>query len=298
MFGYVLPSGDSMSEAAKAQFQGAYCGLCHTLGRHYGWAGRMILNYDMTFLAMLLAEGEGTLCTHRCAMHPIKGRTCACGDTAAFDKAAHCSVVLTWWQVQDGIADHGFFGGLKYRLAALVLRRAYKKAKQQVPQFDEHTRRQLEKLARLEQEKCPLLDAPADAFASLLAEAAQQVEDGARRRILSQLFYHLGRWIYLIDAADDLKKDAVSGSYNPLLYRFCVTDGTLDAPSRQELSATLDSSVRAMAAAFELWDFGAYGAVIESTVYQGLYAVGTAVLDGTFRRVRRPLRKKETNLYA
>lgn len=298
MFGYVLPSGESMNEAAKAQFQGAYCGLCHTLGRHYGWVGRMILNYDMAFLAMLLSKGEGELCTRRCAVHPVKGRACACEGGDGFDTAAHCSVVLTWWQIQDGIADHGFFGGIKYRLAALLLRRAYRKARTLVPDFDEHTRLHLEQLAALEQEKCPSLDAPADAFATLLSGAAQQVEDGPHRRILAQLFYHLGRWIYLIDAADDLEKDAKSGSYNPLLHRFSLSEGRLDDAARCDLSLTLDSSIRAMAAAFELWDFGAYNGVIESTLYHGLYAVGTSVLDGTFRRVRRSLRKKETQPYA
>lgn len=298
MFGYVLPSGESMNEAAREQFQGAYCGLCHALGRHYGWRGRLILNYDMAFLAMLLSEGSGALCRKRCVMHPLKGRSCACEDSDAFDTAAHCSVVLTWWQLQDGIADRGFFGGLKYRGAALLLRRAYGKARTLVPEFDVHTRSQLQKLAALEQERSPSLDAPADAFATLLSGAARQVAEGPYRRILSQLLYHLGRWIYLIDAADDLRDDVKSGSYNPLLYRFSLPDGELDDAARHDLSVTLDTSIRAMAAAFELWDFGAYGAVIESTVYHGLYAVGTAVLNGTFRRARRPLHKKETKRYA
>lgn len=297
MFGYVLPSGEYMSEAAKEQFQGAYCGLCHTLGQHYGLAGRMILNYDMTFLAMLLSEGQGRLCKKNCALHPVKGRLCACGEEV-FDTAAHCSIVLTWWQLQDGIQDHGFFGGLKYRFAALFLRRAYDKARKFVPDFDCKTQEHLRTLASLEAERCPSIDAVADTFAQLLSGAAMEVEGETRRRVLSQLFYHLGRWIYLIDAADDLEKDFRSGSYNPLLYRFNLQTGTLTEGARQELSSTLDSSVRAMAAAFELWDFGAYNAVIESTVYHGLYAVGTSVLEGTFRRKRRSLRKKEKQLYA
>ena len=46
-----------------------------------------------------------------------------------------------------------------------------------------------------------------------------------------------------------------------------------------------------MAAAFELADFGCWRAIIESVVYEGLYAVGTAVLDGTFRK---PTRERET----
>ena len=297
MFGYVLPSGDYLDAVAKEQFQGAYCGLCHTLGRYYGWAGCMILNYDMAFLAMLLSEGQGALCTRRCALHPVKGRACSCGDKS-FDTAAHMSVVLTWWQLRDGIADHGFFGSVKYRLAALFLRRAYRKARAMVPDFDEHTRLHLEKLAALEKENCASIDAAADAFASLLAGAAQQIEDEARRRILQQLFYHLGRWIYLIDAVDDLAKDVESGSYNPLVYRFGLTAPQLTEEARHDVSLTLDSSVRAMAAAFELWNFGVYNTVIESTVYHGLYAVGTAVLDGTFRRVRRSSPKKEKQRYA
>ncbi len=286
-----------MSDAAKEQFQGAYCGLCHTLGYHYGLAGRMILNYDMTFLAMLLSEGQGTLCHRRCALHPVKGRCCACDDTA-FDTAAHCSIVLTWWQIQDGIQDHGFFGSLKYRFAALFLRRAYKKARKFLPDFDRQTQEHLQALASLEAEKCPSIDAVADTFAQLVAGAAMEVEGETHRRVLSQLFYHLGRWIYLIDAADDLEKDYRSGSYNPLLYRFNLQTGQLTDEARQELSLTLDTSVRTMAAAFELWDFGAYNAVIESTVYHGLYAVGTSVLEDTFRRRRRSLRKKENQPYA
>ena len=297
MFGYVLPSRDYLDAAAKEQFQGAYCGLCHTLGRHYGWAGRMILNYDMAFLALLLSEGNGELCTKRCALHPVKGRPCSCGGES-FDIAAHISVVLAWWQLQDGIADHGFWSGLKYRFAALALQHAYRKARRFVPQFDEHTRLHLEKLAALEKENCPSLDAAADTFASLLAGVAQQVEGDVRRRILQQLFYHLGRWIYLVDAVDSLGKDMESGSYNPLVYRFGLTAPELTAEVRCDVSMTLDSSVRTMAAAFELWNFGVYNAVIESAVYHGLYAVGTAVLDGTFRRVRRSLRKKEKQRYA
>ena len=275
----------------QQRFESAYCGLCHTLGRRYGTAGRMILNYDLTFLAILLSEGEETDCTRRCIAHPIRGRLCSCGSSA-FDLAADISVILTWWQLRDGIADHGFWGGLKYRTAAALLHRAYKKARLLRPTFDADTQRHLGVLSHLEAERGTSLDAPADTFAQLLAGAADEVTDPTKRRVLAQLLYHLGRWIYLIDAADDLKKDVKTGSYNPLPLRYGLPGDTLTDTARQELSQTLDSSIRAMAAAFELWDFGAYGPVIESTVYQGLYAVGTAVLDGTFRKKTQVQRKK------
>lgn len=58
--------------------------------------------------------------------------------------------------------------------------------------------------------------------------------------MLEQLLYHLGRWIYLVDAADDLKKDVKNGSYNPLVPRFGAQAGELSQEARRELGATLD----------------------------------------------------------
>ena len=265
MFGYVRPSDGHLTAEDKQRFQAAYCGLCRSLGRRYGLAARMILNYDLAFLAMLLSREPECPTAHcRCPAHPIRGCD-ALEPQPAFDTAADLSVILTWWQLTDGVADHGFFRGLPYRAALL---------------------------ARLEGERCPSMDRAADAFAALLAGAAEEEPDPVRRRVLEQLLYHLGRWIYLVDAADDLKKDVKSGSYNPLVYRFHAEGGTLTAEDRAALAATLDSSVRAMAAAFELADFGPWRAIIESVVYEGLYAVGAAVLNGTFRKGHRRKQRK------
>ena len=214
------------------------------------------------------------------------------------DTAADMSVILTWWQIQDGIADHGLFQGLKYRAAALLLGRAYQKARRRQPDFDAGTQKRLTALAELEAERCPSLDRPADAFAVLLAGAAQGIADPVKRRVAEQLLYHLGRWVYLVDAADDLKEDLKTGSYNPLVLRFRVQDGALSEEDRQQLAGTLDGSVRAMAAAFELADFGVYAPVLRAAVYEGLYIVGAAVLNGTFhrrRRERQAIRKADTN---
>lgn len=231
------------------------------------------------------------MCAKRCAVHPIRRRCCVAGDPA-LDAAADMSVILTYWQLRDGVADHGFWGGLKYRIASALLYPAYRKARERRLQFDAGTQAHLSELAALERERCSSLDAPADAFAKLLALAAEEVNDPVQRRVTAQLLYHLGRWVYLVDAADDLKKDVKSGSYNPLVFRFHAEGGTLTADDKAALAATLDSSVRAMAAAFELADFGPWRAIIESVLYEGLYAVGAAVLNGTFRKgLKRKQRK-------
>ena len=141
------------------------------------------------------------------------------------------------------------------------------------------------------------MDRVADAFAELLGSAAEELEDPVRRRVLGQLLYHLGRWVYLVDAADDLKKDAASGNYNPVALRFALEDGICTPESRREFAQTLDHSIHMCATAFELWDFGEWRALLERTLYTGLFHVGKAVLDGTFRQRRgRGIRERKARI--
>lgn len=282
MFGYVRPAAGRLDEADKRRFGAAYCGLCRTLGDRYGLAARFILNYDFTFLAILLwpEGGEEEARRRPCIAHPVRGRAFFPGNDA-LSLAADQSVILAWWQIQDALADPGG-GKRKYRAAAAALGSAYRRARELRPSFDRAARTHLERLRALERAGCPSLDEPADAFARLLAGAAEEVGDPVKRRVLEQLLYHLGRWIYLVDAADDLPEDFASGSYNPLLRRFGLEEGKLTGEARESLVVSLDHSIRLMGAALELWDFGAWSAVVRSVVYEGLFLVGGAVLEGTF----------------
>ncbi len=283
MFGYVRPPQD-LPEEERKRFARAYCGLCHTLGERYGTAARFILNYDFTFLAILLSGPEEGPTHHgRCAAHPVHGRD-RLESSPALALAADESVILAYWQARDGVEDHDWIHGLKYRGASAVLEGAYRKAAGTRPDFDRSTRLQLDLLARLEREKCPSMDRAADTFAVLLQGAAQVVDEPVRRRVLEQIFYHLGRWVYLVDAADDLKKDAASGNYNPVALRYGLTGGVWTEEARRSFAATLDQSIHMMATAFELWNFGVWTPVLKNTLYTGLFRVGKAVLDGTFRR--------------
>ena len=283
MFGYVRPPQD-LPEEERKRFARAYCGLCHTLGERYGTAARFILNYDFTFLAILLSGPEEGPTHHgRCAAHPVHGRD-RLESSPALALAADESVILAYWQARDGVEDHDWIHGLKSRGASAVLEGAYRKAAGTRPDFDRSTRLQLDLLARLEREKCPSMDRAADTFAVLLQGAAQAVDEPVRRRVLEQIFYHLGRWVYLVDAADDLKKDAASGNYNPVALRYGLTGGVWTEEARRSFAATLDQSIHMMATAFELWNFGVWTPVLKNTLYTGLFRVGKAVLDGTFRR--------------
>lgn len=286
MFGYVRPPAQDLPEGELNRFRTMYCGLCHTLSRRYGQAARMILNYDFTYLAILLSNGTADAeNAGRCWVSPVKKRPYL-EPTAAMELAADESVILAYWQLRDGAEDHTWAAGLKYRGGAQLLEGAYRKAAAFRPEFDAAVRRQLRLLHALETAEDPSMDRAADTFAVLLSGASAGIEDPTRRRILEQILYHLGRWVYLIDAADDLKRDGESGNYNPVALRYGLKNGVWTPESRRDFSLTLDHSIHRMAAAFELWDFGVWTAVLESTFYAGLFRVGHAVLDGTFRRSR------------
>ena len=183
MFGYVRPSLAKLSEEDKARFGAVYCGLCRALGERYGQAARMILNYDFTFLAVLLWPEEGAGSIHRrCIAHPFAGRDHYPGNPA-LELAADESVILAWWQIQDALSDPGRGKG-KYRAASLALKSAYCRAAERRPGFDRITRERLAQLGELEAARCASLDLPADAFAGILAAAAAEVPDPVKPRVL------------------------------------------------------------------------------------------------------------------
>lgn len=283
MFGYVRALEGELDEAGKARYRAAYCGLCHALGRRCGFLARFTLNYDFTLLAMLFAPPQAAFCAKRCPVHPFQKRPC-CADCPGLDLAADESLTLFGHKLADDMADKGFLAGLPARLASLALGRACRNAAARHPAFDARVREHLARLGKLEAESCPSMDRAADAFACILRAAVPGGLPEARSRALGELLYHLGRWIYLVDAWDDLAEDREKGRYNPLLARFG------GAPEREAdyVRATLTHSVRLAQAAYQLEDFGDWSPVLENILYRGLPAVQEAVLTGRWKEISRP----------
>lgn len=289
MFGYVRPVLDRLDEGQRGIYQNAYCGLCHTLGRRHGFWARFTLQYDFTFLAILLTAGEAeekSQC-RRCPVHPLrKPRVCLSGEQ--MEAAADQSMILTYYKLSDDVDDRSVVTGLPYRFVRRLFRRAYRRAAIAQPEFDAQVREGLGRLRRLEESRSPELDRAADAFARILASASVVYpENSLMRRTLGELLYHLGRWIYLMDAWDDLEEDKKRDRYNPLDARF---QGR--APEEKDyLNTTAVHSVRLAGAAANLMELGSWAPVVENVLYLGLPAVQRAVLDGSWKEMRKTRRK-------
>lgn len=284
MFGYILPRQDKLSELAKQRYHAAYCGLCRCLKKRYGFHARFLVNYDMTFLYFLLQEGERkNLERCFCPARVICKKDCLARDEV-MDFAADMSVLLSYWKLSDAVQDGKLLAKMGAGTLRLLYRRAYTKAARRLPQANEIFSQQLSRLQSLEKTKCNSIDRTADAFASMLKGCALYLTDETQRRIAEQLLYHVGRFLYLADALEDLKKDVRADRYNPLRYRYALCDGALQAEDQEQFLHTVDASIDMAATALELLAPRADDELLKNIIYYGMPAVLKSVADGTFRK--------------
>lgn len=284
MFGYIRPMKSELKVREFEQFKSCYCSLCHVLGKNYGLSSQFILNYDFLFLAMLLWNGEETLSIDRlrCIASPCR-RKCVCRPSASFDRCAGYSVILSYWKVRDSLADERGGKKVKAVFSRLMLSGSYRKAKKRWPEFDRAVTERLTELSGLEKAGEPSLDRTADCFASLLAAAAEEGTDEETRRILGQILYHTGRWIYLTDAYGDLKEDLEKKQYNPVAARYGLKTPEVPASVREEMRITLESSAGTIRASFELLPETIWSGILRNIIYLGMADTQNRVLNGTFR---------------
>lgn len=280
MFGFIRPMRSELKVRELERFQAVYCGLCHCIRKRYGLMQTMLLSYDCTYLALVLDASRPSCenCKKRCIVHPFRRRSCA-GESDGIRHAAAVSVILNYHRLGDTAADETGWKRWAAKCLRFVLRRGYRKAKAENELFDQLAQQGLGQLAQLERDRIDSLDIPADAFAGILRAAIPQ--DREDSRILSEMFYHTGRWIYLIDACDDLEKDFGTGNYNPVRYRYGLARPDL-TEVKEQLNRVLMQMLADSYRAFVLLDLKRDSGIIENILCWGLPEVTRQVLNGTF----------------
>lgn len=283
MFGYIIPEKPELKIKEYELFRGYYCGLCKSMGRSFGTLSRFALNYDSVFLGLLLSSVHNevpVLKKESCIANPVK-RKWIVKNSSAIDFAADINVLLTYYKLKDNIRDEG---GLLPRLGQMAFRKGYERASSKNKQLDEIIAGSISAQVKLEEQKCSSMDEAAEPFAKLLGQllaAGYRGEDKSVPRILDWAGYNLGKWIYLIDAFDDIEKDIKSGSYNPLLsqYKYAAQDiQTFKAGISEEVRVNLLQALSQATGAIELLKLGNKG-IIDNILYEGLYGKTEKVLS-------------------
>ncbi len=290
MYGYIRPLKGELKVRQLADYRAVYCGLCRSLGRRYGFGARFLINYELTFLYCLLTACGPAPAKGRafCPANPFRRKICIQPDDE-MDYTADVCVLLGCSRLDDAARDERGFRRLAAWLARLLLKKSRRRAQSRRPQLAQSIEAHLHRLHALEQQRFAGLDEPADEFAAMLAQCSACLTDDALRRPAEQILYHLGRFIYLCDAWDDLADDRKTGSYNPILCKYALQAREPTPRQRQELHTTLTHSIRLAAAALELLPLQWSRELLENIIYLGLPAVLSAVADGTFGRKDRSL---------
>jgi len=214
MFGYIRPALESLTEQEKSRYRSFYCGLCRTLGDRYGLTARIGLTYDMTFLAMLLAslyEPIELTKEFRCFVHPWEKDTYTVSEATEY--AADMTVLLVYHKCMDDWKDDK---KLLRRGYAGILKKAYTTASGLRPKQADAVEQGMRELSEIEQFSKTDPDAAANCFGRMLSEILAMKEDHWQET-LQALGYHLGQFVYMMDATMDLDKDREEENYNPVL---------------------------------------------------------------------------------
>lgn len=214
MFGFVTASVGELDKAQQDRYGGVYCGICREIKARATQTARLGLSYDMAFLALLLMslyepeEERGAL---RCAAHPLRRREWIDNEYVRY--AADMNVALSYYNLMDDWQDDSKF-------SARLLAESFQKA---LPEIQARYGRQcraisvcIQQLSELEKANCPNPDEPAACFGHLMAELLVYRED-LWAPTLRQVGFHLGRFIYMADAAVDYRRDKRKQKYNPFL---------------------------------------------------------------------------------
>lgn len=214
MFGYVNVNKAELKVKDFFKYKAYYCGLCKTLHQRYGRIGQMTLSYDMTFLVILLTslyESETIKTTDRCITHPVKKHDTLVNEITGY--VADMNIALSYHHLLDDWQDEKSVLGLT---GAKALENAYKKINKKYPVQCKAIRESLNKLAECEKNKEENIDIVSRCFGELMAALFTYQEDQWKES-LQRVGFYLGKYIYILDAYDDIEKDRKHASYNPLL---------------------------------------------------------------------------------
>lgn len=214
MFGYVRINKMDLTFREFDYYKGYYCGLCKYLKENHGEVSRLSLNYDITFLIVILTalyKLDSDITYERCIANPLKKKMRIVNEITEY--AASMNILLSYYKLEDNLYDDN---GIKDKLAYELYKGKLKKAYEKYPQKAEYIKQQLGNLRELEKQESKSIDKVSNTFGNLMGEIFVYKKDEYEQN-LRNIGFNLGKYIYILDAYEDLEEDNKKGRYNPFI---------------------------------------------------------------------------------
>lgn len=265
MFGYININRKELSEESGRAYQAYYCGLCQTLKRNCGTKGQMLLNYDMTFLVVLLTglyELENKETEFICPLHPAKKRQAWMNE--ATDYAADMNVLLAYHNLEDDWKDDKAYAKKTF---ARMIQKDYERIKQKYPRQAAAVEKYMQDLAKAEASGEANIDVIAGLTGEMTGEIFDWKEDEWSEELRCLSFY-MGKFIYLMDAYEDLEKDQRQQRYNP----FSKMDYQKEGDFETFVKLLLTSMMAECAKSFERLPILMHADILRNVLYSGVWS--------------------------
>lgn len=262
MFGYISVNMEEMKIRDYRRYHAFYCGICQDLKEYHGQTSRLSLTYDMTFLAVLLTglyEDPVREEKYFCAPHPLRKHECYRNRMTAY--AADMNVLITYFNLLDDWKDEKKTVSL---LVAGTMKKDVRTLAGKYPRQAKAIRTYLKKLNLCEAERSNDLDRASGDTGRLFSELFVREED-MWSDSLRKIGFYLGKYIYLMDAYEDLKKDEKTGNYNPW------TEMAKEADYEQRAEQILMYQVAACTHEFEKLPILEYVEILRNILYSGIW---------------------------
>ena len=214
MFGYININRKELSDENKKIYQAYYCGLRRKLKETSGRKGQMLLNYDMTFLIVLLTglyESENQVQDFTCALHPTRRQTSYINEVTAY--AADMNIILSYQNLEDDWKDDRSYTKKAF---AKLLDKDYERIMRKYPRQVAALESYMKQVAQAEARKETNIDVMAGYSGAMLGEVFAWKDDMWADELRCLGFY-MGKFIYLMDAYEDMETDRRKKHYNPFL---------------------------------------------------------------------------------
>ena len=277
MFGYVVPLKSELRIREYEVFKSYYCSLCTEIGKK-SQISRLTLTFDMTFLVLLLSSiniDKEIVFKKLCLFKMSKVKVLS--PSVYLEYAADMNIILSNRKLIDNYKDDKSLHSLiasKFVYTKKVSLYSVDKIKK----IDSNLR----VLNELEKAKCNNLDEVGHYFGSLTSEIFN-FEESADSRALTVLGYNIGKWIYTIDAYDDLEKDIKMNKYNPFIYTFEYAGGDViefKNSIKDNARFTLIKCLDEISKAYELLNIKKNNSLIENIIYIGMKQKTESILEG------------------
>jgi len=262
MFGYITINKAEMKFKDYDTYHSFYCGLCQTLRKDHKRRGQATLSYDMTFLLVLLSglyepENQDDTCT--CIAHPFEKHPVRTNEFSSY--VGDMNLLLSYFKCKDDWSDE-------------KKKRAYLTSRLLSPEISKIKARYPEKVAKItalmndisanEENQETDIDKMGGFFGRIMAEIFAPRED-EWETVMRAIGFYLGKFIYLIDAYEDIEKDLKDGNYNPFRPIY-------DKPDFEEAcNSILTMMMAECSSAFEKLPIIEYVDILRNILYSGVW---------------------------